>query len=119
MIRAPLAAPPNSCGPQPKLRPGSQFVLALFLFLFFALFLTAAFACQRFLYAPLLTWLEVEGVTLDLLDDVLLLYLALEATQSVFKRLTFLQSNFRQRTLHPLAGPGGRFPCYIWSPARA
>jgi len=48
------------------------------LILFFASLFTSAFASQRGLHTLFLAGLQVEGVTLDLLDDVFLLYLALE-----------------------------------------
>ena len=54
------------------------------LFLFFARFFPAAFARQRFLGTLFLAGFQVEGVALDLLDDVFLLHLALETPQGVF-----------------------------------
>jgi hypothetical protein len=56
---------------------------AVELVLLFASFLATALARQRFLYSLLFAWLEVEGVTLHFLNNVLLLYFALEATQGV------------------------------------
>jgi hypothetical protein len=40
----------------------------------------AAFASQRLLEAALFTRLHVEGVSFDILDDVLLLHFTLEAS---------------------------------------
>jgi hypothetical protein len=40
-------------------------------------------------------------VTLDFLNDVLLLHFPLEATQGIFERLAFLQSDFGQRNYTP------------------
>jgi hypothetical protein len=42
------------------------------------------------LHPLLLSRLQVEGVSLDLLDDVLLLDLSLEAPKSVFERFPIL-----------------------------
>ena len=49
------------------------------LVLFFTRFFPAALARQCFLHTLLLARLQVKGVTLDLLNDVFLLHLALEA----------------------------------------
>jgi len=49
------------------------------LILFFACFLSGALARERGLYTLLFAGLQVEGVTLYLLDNVFLLHLALEA----------------------------------------
>ena len=49
------------------------------LILFLARFLSGALACERGLDTLLFAGLQVEGVTLNLLDNVFLLYLALEA----------------------------------------
>src|ERR1039458_3061004 len=51
---------------------------AVRLVLLFASFFAAALARQRFLYTLLLARLEVEGVTLHFLNNVLLLHFALE-----------------------------------------
>jgi len=53
------------------------------LFLFPPGLLAVPLACQRFLHAASLARLEVIGVALYLLDDVLLLDLSLEAPQSI------------------------------------
>jgi hypothetical protein len=42
-------------------------------------------------------------VTLDFLDDVLLLYLPLKTAQRIFERLAFLNANFRQ--MNPTSKP--------------
>ena len=49
------------------------------LFHFPAILLPVSLAGQRLLDPELLAWLQIEGVSLDLLDDVLLLDLAFEA----------------------------------------
>ena len=48
------------------------------LVLFFSRFFTRTLASQRGLHTLFLAGLQVKGVTLDLLDDVFLLHLALE-----------------------------------------
>ncbi len=58
--------------------------------------LTIALACQCFFHALLLTWFQIKRVTLDFLDDVFRLHLALEAPQCVLKGFAFLYSNLCQ-----------------------
>ncbi len=58
------------------------------------LLLSQPLARQRLFCAALLSRLNVITVFLDLLDDVFLLHFALEATQRVFQRLTFLNADF-------------------------
>jgi len=60
-------------------------------------FLAVALARQRCLGAFLLAWFQVEGVALDLLDDVLLLDLALEAAKRALHGFTILDVYFGQR----------------------
>ena len=66
------------------------------LVLFLTNLLTITLPGERFFYALLLAWFEIEGMTLDLFDDVFGLYFALEAAQSIFERFTFLYSNLCQ-----------------------
>ena len=75
--------------------PGRELVLL------FASFLAAALPRQRFLHSFFLARLEVKGMTLHFLDDVLLLDLPLETPQGVLQRFTFLYANFRQTTNTP------------------
>ena len=63
---------------------------------FFADLFAVALAGKGFLDTLLLAWFQVEGVTLDFLDDVLGLNLALEAAQGILERLTFLYTNLCQ-----------------------
>ena len=63
-------------------RPGKERPFAA-LVLFFARFLASSLASERSLDTLFLAGLQVEGVALDLLDNVFLLHLALEAAQSV------------------------------------
>jgi len=62
----------------------------LVLFDFPARLFPVSLAGQRLLDPLFLSRLQVEGVPLDLLDNVLLLDLSLEAPQSVFERFTVL-----------------------------
>src|SRR5258708_8873872 len=80
---------------------GSHYSLILFL----ARLLPAALASQGFLHTLFLAGFQVVGVPLDFLDDVFLLDLAFETAQSIFKRLTFLQSYICQSGLHPQTFP--------------
>ena len=66
------------------------------LILLFTSLLTIPLARQRFLDAALFAGLEVEGVTLHFLDDVLLLYFTLKPAQCIFERFAFLHANFCQ-----------------------
>jgi hypothetical protein len=61
-----------------------------------AILLPVSLTGQRLLSPKLLTRLQVEGVSLDLLDDVLLLDLSLEAAKGVFQRFALLKLNFSQ-----------------------
>ena len=63
---------------------------------FFSSLFPVPLAGQGFFHAALFAGLQVEAVTLHFLDDVLGLYLALEAPQRVFKRLAFLYANLCQ-----------------------
>ncbi len=58
-------------------RPGKERPCAA-LVLFFSRFLTRTLASQRCLHTLFLAGLQVKGVTLNLLDNVFLLHLALE-----------------------------------------
>ena len=69
--------------------------------LFFTGFLTSALACERGFHALFLAGLQVKGVALNLLDDVFLLHLALEASQSILERFTLLDPYFRQTDTPP------------------
>ena len=73
----------------------------LLLLLLLARFLASALAGQCCFYTLFFAWLEVKGVTLDLLNNVFLLYLALETAQSVLKGLALLQSYFCQNWYTP------------------
>ena len=71
--------------------------------------LTVALTSQGFLGALALTWFQVKGVPLDLLNNVFLLYLAFESAQCVLEGLTLLNSDFCQTAHTPKLVPFG--PC--------
>jgi hypothetical protein len=58
--------------------------------------LAIALACKRFFHAFLFTGLQIKRVTLDFLDNVFSLHLALEAPQGILKGFAFLYSNLCQ-----------------------
>lgn len=58
--------------------------------------LAITLACKRFLHAFLFTGFQIKRVTLDFLDDVFRLHLALKAPQCVLKGFAFLYSNLCQ-----------------------
>jgi hypothetical protein len=58
--------------------------------------LTITLPCKRFFHAFLLTWFQIKRVTLDFLDDVFGLHLALKAPQGILKGFAFLYSNLCQ-----------------------
>jgi hypothetical protein len=66
------------------------------LILLFTNLLTITLACKRFLHALLLTWFQIKRVTLDFLDNVFGLHLALKAPQGILKGFAFLYSNLCQ-----------------------
>ena len=76
-----------------------------FLFDFPATFLPVSFAGKRLLDPELLTKLQIKGMTFHFLDDVLLLYLSLEAAKRVFEGLALLQSDFSQTDYTPQLVP--------------
>jgi hypothetical protein len=71
------------------------------LILFFARFLASSLASESSLDTLFLARLQVKGVALDLLDNVFLLHLALEAAQSVLEGFTLLKSYFCQTDTPP------------------
>jgi hypothetical protein len=66
------------------------------LILLLADFLAIALAGKRLFHALLFTGLQIKRVTLDFLDNVFSLHLALEAPQSILKGFAFLYSNLCQ-----------------------
>jgi len=69
--------------------------------LLFTSLLAVPLARQSCLDAFLFAGLQVVGVTLYFLDNVLLLHLPLESAQSIFQRFAFLNANLRQRVTPP------------------
>ncbi len=61
-----------------------------------SLLLTRTLARQRLLGAATVAWLQVERMLLDILDDIFLLHLPLEATKRALDRLAFLNFHFSQ-----------------------
>jgi hypothetical protein len=68
----------------------------MLLVLLFACFLPVTLPRECFLDALPLSGLQVKGVTLHFLDDVLLLHLPLKTTQCILERLAFLHTNLSQ-----------------------
>src|SRR5687767_2812858 len=62
-------------------------------------FLAIALPGERLFCSTLVPRFQVEGVLLDVLDDVFLLHLALETPQRAFDRLTFLQLHLGHRRI--------------------
>ena len=71
------------------------------LILFFTRFLASSFASKSSFHTLLLAGLQVKGVTLDLLDNVFLLHLALKSAQSILEGLTLLKPYFCQTDTPP------------------
>jgi hypothetical protein len=69
--------------------------------------LAVSLSRQRLLGPTLVAGLQVERVLLDVLDDVFLLNLALEAAESALDRLAFLNLDFSHALIHPLTPFGG------------
>ena len=71
------------------------------LILLFPCLLAGSLASQRGLHALFLAGLQVKGVALNLLDDIFLLHLTFEPSQSVLEGLTLLKPNFCQTHTPP------------------
>ncbi len=66
------------------------------LFHFFVALLAVPLASESLFRAALLAGFQVEGVTLDLFDNVFLLHLTLEAPQSALQSFAVLHMYFSQ-----------------------
>jgi len=77
-MKNPCLAAQRGGGQIKQSRPGKERPLVA-LVLFFARFLASSLASKSSLDTLFLAGLQVEGVALDLLDNVFLLHLALEA----------------------------------------
>ena len=75
-----------------RYRPLSELQLVRFA----ALLLPCPLARECLLGAPAIAWLQVERMLLDILDDIFLLYLPLEAAKRTFDRFAFLNFDFSQ-----------------------
>ena len=71
-----------------------------------------ALTCQCFLDPLLLTWFQVESVPLDVLNDVLLEDLSLEALERALQTFAIVKLNFSQRN-------SPRFPIRFYYPSVA
>jgi hypothetical protein len=71
-------------------------VTELKLILLLADLLAIALAGKRFFHALLFTRFQIKRVTLDFLDDVFRLHLALEAPQGILEGFALLYSNLCQ-----------------------
>jgi hypothetical protein len=79
----------------------SCFVSPASLVLLFARFLARSFASESGFDTLFLAGLQVKGVALNLLDNVFLLHLPLETSQSVLEGLALLKSYFCQTDTPP------------------
>src|SRR3977135_1802569 len=79
---------PNRAGPPRDGGDPSSLICLAPLILLLTRLLTGTLASQCGLHALFFARLQVKRVTLDLLDNVFLLHLALETAQSVFEGLT-------------------------------
>jgi|SRR5208282_1969121 hypothetical protein len=80
--------------------PFLRLILVL-LVLLFTRFLASSFASESGFDTLFLAGLQVKGVALNLLDNVFLLHLALETSQSVLEGLALLKSYFCQTDTPP------------------
>ena len=100
-----LLAAQNGGGQIERSRPGKERPLTaltlLRLVLFFTRFLASPLACESSLNTLFLAGLQIKGVALDLLDNVFLLHLALEAAQRVLEGFTLLKPYFCQTYTPP------------------
>ena len=71
------------------------------LVLLFTRFLASTFSSESGLHTLFLAGLQVKGVALNLLDNVFLLHLALETSQSVLEGFALLKSYFCQTDTPP------------------
>ena len=69
--------------------------------------LAAPLARQRLLGPTLVPRLQVEGMLLDILDDIFLLDLPLEPPKGTLDRFAFLHFDFSHALEHPLTGQAG------------
>jgi hypothetical protein len=77
------------------------------LILFLTDLLAITFASERFFYTLLFAGFQIKRVTLNFLDDVFGLHLALEAPQGILKGFAFLYSNLCQEKYTSKQSPNG------------
>jgi hypothetical protein len=77
---------------------GRPFIASI---LFFTRFFPSPFASQSSLDTLFLARLQIKGVALNLLNNIFLLHLALEAAQSILEGFSLLQSYFSQLDTPP------------------
>src|SRR3954453_7293710 len=99
-VRDPLLQLDMLGGQIKQSRPGTERLFAA-LVLFLARLFAGPLASQLSFHTLLLAGLQVKGVTLDLLDDVFLLHLALKAPKSVLEGFSLLKPNFCQTYTPP------------------
>jgi hypothetical protein len=92
-----------------KRRDGQPWVMELKLILLLTDLLAITLTCQRFLHALLFTGLQIKRMTLDFLDYVFGLHLALEAPQGILKGFAFLYSNLCQEKYTSKQSQSGSF----------
>jgi hypothetical protein len=63
---------------------------------FAALLFARTLSRERLLGSAPITWLQIERVLLDILDDIFLLHLPFEAAQRALNRFAFLHLDFSQ-----------------------
>ena len=73
--------------------------------LFLTRLLAVTLASERRFHSLFFAGLQVVGVTLDLLDNVFLLHLALQTPQRVLEGFSLLDPYFCQSLLHPPTRP--------------
>ena len=81
--------------------PPSFNLSTLRLFRIAPLLLPGALPRERLLRSTLVARLQIEGVFLDVLDDVFLLHLPFETAERAFNGLAFLNLYFRQGNTPP------------------
>src|SRR5260370_29823798 len=92
---------PNRAGPPRDGGDPSSLIDPAPLILLLTRLFTGTLASQCGLHALFFARLQLKGASLDLLNNIFLLYLALETSQIVFEGLTLLTSNFSQKRYTP------------------
>src|SRR5579872_5093807 len=69
-----------------------------------ALLFARSLTRERLLGATPIAWFQIEGMLLDIFDDIFLLHLPLEPAKRALDGLAILHFHFSQARLHPLRG---------------